>query len=125
MTNPLISSVGPVSRHGPRSPDPDAHGQAALLLAASMPHALLEAKLLTRGQVVDAVRTAAGVKVEMAEEEQESAATMRRSLFLLEWIEHSFTTVDRDLPWPGRAEFSIRFTSPPMTLLHVNDRGGG
>ena len=73
----------------PRWPEPDAHGQAALLLAESILHLLMEAGILTSEQAVDAVRTAAAVKVEAAEQSDESETQMRRSLGLLNRIEIS------------------------------------
>lgn len=77
-----------------RPPGPDAHGQAALLLAESMLHALVEAGRLTRGQALDAVRTAVEVKEEVAEEAGESNTRMRASLDLLHAIEHSLASID-------------------------------
>ena len=78
----------------PISQDPDAHGQAALLLAESMLHVLVETGVLSRAAAIDAVRTAAEVKQELADELGERRATLRRSLALLNRIEHSFGTVD-------------------------------
>lgn len=94
MADPPTSTATMDARPAPPPREPDAHGQAALLLAESTLHALLEAKLLSRADVVEAVRTAAAVKIELADAEGESAATMQRSLFLLERIEQSFETVD-------------------------------
>lgn len=70
--------------------DPDPHGQAALLLAESTLHLLVESGVLTAAQALDAVRTAAVVKKEVAEEEGESAAVLQESLMLLLRIERSF-----------------------------------
>ena len=73
----------------PRRHEPDAHGQAGLLLAESILHTLLDAKVLTLDQAVDAVQTASEVKVEVAEEMGESRANMRQSISLLAAIGRS------------------------------------
>ena len=78
---------------GMRRPEPDAHGQAALVLAESTLHLLVETGVLTRGQAVDAVQTAGSVKREWAEEAGEANATMNRSLSLLRQIERSIATI--------------------------------
>ena len=75
----------------PRRAEPDAHGQAALLLSESILHALVEANTLTLDQAVGVVRIASEVKVEVAEETGESEGQMRRSLGLLSEIERSLT----------------------------------
>lgn len=80
------------TRPSPRRDEPDAHGQAALLLAESVLHALIEAKALTLDQAIDAVRTASEVKVEVAQETGESNARMRESLALLSGIGLSLET---------------------------------
>ncbi len=70
--------------------EPDAHGQAALLLTESLIHMLVETKRLTNAQAVDVVQTAAVVKVEVAEAAGESRSRMLESLALLSRMEHSF-----------------------------------
>ena len=77
---------GDGTRPSPRRLEPDAHGQAALLLVESMLHVLVEARALTLDQAVDAVRTASEVKVEVAAETGESNGRMRESLALLSGI---------------------------------------
>lgn len=72
-----------------RRDEPDAHGQAALLLAESTLHALVEAKVLTVGEAIAVVDTAAEVKVEVAEAAAESRPTMEHSLALLASISQS------------------------------------
>lgn len=69
--------------------EPDAHGQAALLLAESILHALVETKALSLDQALDVVGTAAAVKVEVADEIGESEGRMKQSLALLDGIERS------------------------------------
>lgn len=70
--------------------EPDAHGQAALLLSESTLHMLVERKVLTVAEAVGVVDTAADVKVEVAEAAGESNARMQASLDLLERIGSSF-----------------------------------
>ena len=79
-------------RETPRRDEPDAHGQAALLLAESL---LVEAKALTRDQALAAVRAAVSVKQERAAAEGESETRMRQSLRLLDGIERSMATIGR------------------------------
>ena len=69
--------------------EPDAHGQAALLLSESILHALVETGTLTPGTAAAVVRAACEVKVEIAEMSNESDSRMRHSLDLLTRIEHS------------------------------------
>lgn len=66
--------------------EPDAHGQAALLLAESTLHMLVEAKALTVAQAVSAVQTAAEVKEEVATLAGESHERIQASLDLLHRI---------------------------------------
>jgi len=70
--------------------EPDAHGQAALLLTESLLHMLVENRGLTNAQAVDVVHTAAVVKVEVAEAAGESRTRMLESLDLLKRMESSF-----------------------------------
>ncbi len=77
-------------RAAPSVSEPDAHGQAALLLTESLIHMLVENKGLTNTQAVDVVRTAALVKVEVAEAAGESKSRMLESLALLARMEDSF-----------------------------------
>jgi hypothetical protein len=75
--------------------EPDAHGQAALLLTESLIHMLVETGELTNAQAVDVVHTAAVVKVEVAQAAGESRARMLESLALLARIEDSFQADSR------------------------------
>ena len=70
--------------------EPDAHGQAALLLAESTLHALVENATLTALEAADVVRSAAEVKVEVATFTGESRGRMQASLDLLNLITVSF-----------------------------------
>ncbi|MBC7799431.1 MAG: hypothetical protein H7Z10_02315 [Gemmatimonadaceae bacterium] len=75
--------------------EPDAHGQAALLLTESLIHILVDKRTLTAAEAVEVVTTAAEVKVEVAEAAGESEARMRESLVLLAKMAGSFE-VDRN-----------------------------
>jgi hypothetical protein len=70
--------------------EPDAHGQAALLLTESLIHALVENAALSNADAVGVIRTAAEVKVEVAEAADESKARMNQSLALLYRMAESF-----------------------------------
>jgi hypothetical protein len=70
--------------------EPDAHGQAALLLTESLIHALVDNATLTAAEAVDVVTIAAKVKLEVAREAGESQGRMRESLALLSKIMNSF-----------------------------------
>jgi hypothetical protein len=71
--------------------EPDAHGQAALLLAESTLHALVENATFTATEAADVVRSAAEVKVEIVAFTGESRARMQASLDLLDLITVSFS----------------------------------
>lgn len=72
--------------------EPDAHGQAALLLTESLIHSLVEKGTLTTREAVATVRTAREVKREVAALIGESNARMQASLDLLTRIEDSLAT---------------------------------
>ncbi|MBC9032136.1 hypothetical protein IAG41_07015 [Sphingomonas sp. JC676] len=72
--------------------EPDAHGQAALLLAESILHALVENSVLSVAEAIAVVETAAEVKVEVATLAGESKDRMQASLDLLTRIGQSFET---------------------------------
>ncbi len=75
-----------------RKHEPDAHGQAALLLAESILHALVERGVMTTSEAALAVRVAAEVKRDVAAAIGESKRRMEASLALLAAIEASFET---------------------------------
>lgn len=77
--------------------EPDAHGQAALLLAESILHALVEAKTLSNDGALSVIRTTCEVKAEVAVAGGESHGRMQESLNLLEAIFTSFSA-DADIP---------------------------
>ena len=66
--------------------EPDAHGQAAMLLTESLLHGLIARNLITVGDAVEMVEIAAEVKEAIAEDLGDSPATMRKSLALLDSI---------------------------------------
>ena len=70
--------------------EPDAHGQAALLLAESTLHMLVESGTLTNQAAITIVQAVAEVKVEMATITGESRSRMHESLDLLSRIRVSF-----------------------------------
>ena len=69
--------------------EPDAHGQAALLLTESILHSLVATSLFTTKQALDAVSVASEVKIEVATQLGESSAVMNKSLALLAHISAS------------------------------------
>lgn len=66
--------------------EPDAHGQAAMLLVESLIHGLIARSVISVEEAVEIVEMAAEVKAEVAAELGDSAATLHRSLGLLESI---------------------------------------
>jgi hypothetical protein len=70
--------------------EPDAHGQAALLLTESLIHTLVENSTITNVEAIELIRTAAEVKVEVATAAHESDRRMKESLALLSKMESSF-----------------------------------
>jgi len=69
--------------------EPDAHGQAAILLVESLIHGLVERSIISTGDAIDIVEAAAEVKVDIATDIGESEGTMLRSLNLLTGISDS------------------------------------
>ena len=72
-----------------RMPEPDAHGQAAMLLTESLIHGLIAREVITVADAVEIVSVAAEVKEEIGDEIGDSPATMQRSLALLSSIRSS------------------------------------
>jgi hypothetical protein len=70
--------------------EPDAHGQAALLLTESLIHMLVDRGAITNTQAVEVVQVAAEVKVEVATSAGESAKRIKESLDLLAKMQSSF-----------------------------------
>ncbi|WP_033925144.1 hypothetical protein [Sphingomonas sp. 35-24ZXX] len=88
MTNDPNNAAPSAPRAGPV--EPDAHGQAALLLAESILHALVETDTLTIEGALSVIETTCEVKVEVAEQAGESRGRMQESLALLQAISASF-----------------------------------
>ena len=76
----------------PVLPDPDPHGQAALLLAESTLHMLVERGLFTNPEAITAVRVATEVAEEIVELAAENSRAGEASLRLLARIRDSFET---------------------------------
>jgi hypothetical protein len=69
--------------------EPDAHGQAALMLVESLLHTLVETGALSLDRAVSAVATAREIKAEVATAAGESRGRMQASLDLLNDIADS------------------------------------
>jgi hypothetical protein len=72
-----------------RPQEPDAHGQAAMLLVESLIHGLVERSVISVTDAIGIVEAAAEVKVEVAAELGDSPETMRRSIDMLAAIGES------------------------------------
>jgi hypothetical protein len=72
--------------------EPDAHGQAALMLAESILHALIDTSTLSLDGALAVVRVAQEAKTEVAIASHESCARMEQSLALLDQIAISLGT---------------------------------
>ncbi len=64
-------------------PDPDAHGQASLLLVESLLHGMLEKGLLTVDEAVGIATAGCEVKEEVASQDIESEDTAQLTLHLI------------------------------------------
>lgn len=69
--------------------EPDAHGQAAMLLVESLIFGLIEREAISVEDALDIVEAATEVKLDIAADIGESPETMRRSLSLLAAISDS------------------------------------
>ncbi|MGI4745613.1 MAG: hypothetical protein ACRYFY_06145 [Janthinobacterium lividum] len=74
----------------PSSDEPDAHGQAALILAEATLHALVEKCVLSAADVLAVLQSAHEIKTEVATLAGESEGRMQESLELLKRISISF-----------------------------------
>jgi len=72
-----------------RRPEPDAHGQAAILLVESLIHGLVARAVLSIVDAMEIVEVAAEVKADIAAELGDSSTTLRASLTILESISAS------------------------------------
>lgn len=89
---PHIANENSVVQSPPPGEEPDAHGQAALILAEAILHALVDIKAMTTAQALDVVHSAAEIKTEVATLSGESRTRMRESLELLKRIGISLKT---------------------------------
>jgi hypothetical protein len=69
--------------------EPDAHGQAALLLVESLIHELIEQSLISVEQAIGVIQVAADVNLEIGQARGDSPDHIRRSLNLLDSISAS------------------------------------
>lgn len=72
-----------------RAPEPDAHGQAAMLLVESLIHGLVGRSVISTADAIEIVEVASEVKAEMAIDIGEPPEPLRRSLNLLTAISDS------------------------------------
>lgn len=72
--------------------EPDAHGQASLLLTESLIHSLVDRGVLTIPEALETIEVAADVKLEVATAARESKKRMEESLLLLKKMSVSFET---------------------------------
>jgi hypothetical protein len=72
-----------------QAPEPDAHGQAAMLLVESLIHGLVDRAVISVGTAIEIVEAAGEVKQEIAADVGESPETMQRSLKMLTAISDS------------------------------------
>ncbi len=75
-------------------PEPDPHGQAALLLVESLIHALISRSVITAQEAVDLVEVAGDVATSLADERGETPDTKRRAMTLLAAIRTSLRGYD-------------------------------
>jgi hypothetical protein len=78
-----------------RGPEPDAHGQAAMLLVESLIFGLIERAVISVRDAVEIVELAAEVKAEIAIDLGESPEALRRSLGLINSISSG---LQQDIP---------------------------
>ncbi|WBO24430.1 hypothetical protein [Sphingomonas abietis] len=86
-----MADIIPIGESRPSLPKgPDAHGQAALMLAESMLHTLVDARAITLQDALSIVQTAVDTKVEVGKDSNGQSATMAESLNILGRIATSF-----------------------------------
>lgn len=85
-----ISNDNDVARSAPR--EPDAHGQAAMLLVESLIHGLIARSVLSVADAIEIVAVAADVKQDIAADLGDSPATLQKSISLLNAISLSLSS---------------------------------
>ena len=81
-----------------RGREPDAHGQAAMLLVESLIHGLVSRSVISVEEAIEIVEIAAEVKAEIAIDLGDSPEALHRSLTMLESISSSLR---QDVHIPG------------------------
>lgn len=76
-------------------PEPDAHGQAAMLLVESLLHGLIDRRVISVADAVEIVDVAVEVKRDIGEDLGDSPATLKRSVTMLQAIS---STLKQDVP---------------------------
>lgn len=94
MTEPLLNDNDPVAGRDAAG-GTDARGHAALLLTESLLHGLIARSILSAGDAIDIVQTAAEIQRETIADAIGPETTMERSLALLVTMQRS---LDADLP---------------------------
>lgn len=89
---PHSANENRAARVPPPTDEPDAHGQAALILAECILHALVDVGAISTQQALDVVQSAEEIKTEIAALSGESETRMHESLELLKRIAMSFET---------------------------------
>ena len=87
----MRSPVFPIVFESPQA-EPDAHGQAALMLIESLLHGLIEKEVMSSDEVLIVLETACEIKVEIATAEGESRKRIEESLELLHRIRTSLSS---------------------------------
>jgi len=77
--------------------EPDAHGQAAMLLVESLIHGLIEREVLSVSDAVDIIQLAAEVKSDVGPDLGDSPENLQKSINLLQAISASLR---QDIPTP-------------------------
>jgi hypothetical protein len=86
---PENSNDNQLGRDAAPRPEPDAHGQAAMLLVESLIHGLIARSVISTEEAIEIVDVAAEIKAEVAADLGDSPATMQHSLALLASISQS------------------------------------
>ena len=86
--------TGPFSNDNSVLPprEPDAHGQAAMLLVESLIHGLVERNVLTVGDAIEIVDVATEVKSEIGPELGDTSENLQKSITMLRAISTSLKT---------------------------------
>jgi hypothetical protein len=72
-----------------RTPEPDAHGQAAMLLVESLIHGLVDREVISVPDAISIVEVAAEVSLDLADDVGGTPETMQRSIAILNALSNS------------------------------------